>query len=135
VRDSPAEWRQAGHWPQLSFDVSVSTGEIGDLVGRIREVMAARWPDLFTIYFGHVADGNLHLSVRMTDEAGLTERIEAAVYGAVAEYRGSISAEHGIGSLKKDFLHLSRSPEEVALMRTLKRAMDPNGILNPGKIF
>jgi FAD/FMN-containing dehydrogenase len=135
VRDSPGEWRRAGHWPQLSFDVSVSTGEIGDLVGEIREVMAAQWPDLFTIYFGHVADGNLHLSVRMTDEVGLAERIEAAVYGAVSEYRGSISAEHGIGSLKKAFLHLSRSPQEIALMRTLKRAMDPNGILNPGKIF
>ena len=135
VRDSPAEWRRAGHWPQLSFDVSVPTGEIGDLVGRIREVMAARWPELCTIYFGHVADGNLHLSVRMTDEAELTERIEAAVYGAVSEYRGSISAEHGIGSLKKDYLHLSRSQDEIALMRTLKHAMDPNGILNPGKIF
>ena len=47
----------------------------------------------------------------------------------------SISAEHGIGSLKRDFLHLSRSPEEIALMRTIKQAMDPNGILNPGKIF
>jgi FAD/FMN-containing dehydrogenase len=82
-----------------------------------------------------VADGNLHLSVRMPDEAGLTERIEAAVYGALPKHRGSISAEHGIGSLKKGFLHLSRSKEEVALMRTLKRAMDPNGILNPGKIF
>ena len=135
ARDSPAEWRRAGHWPQLSFDVSVSTGEIGDLVGRIREVMTTQWPELFTIYFGHVADGNLHLSVRMSDEAGLTERIEAAVYGAVSEHQGSISAEHGIGSLKKDYLHLSRSPEEIALMRTLKRAMDPNGILNPGKIF
>ncbi len=135
VRDSPGEWRRAGHWPQLSFDVSVSTGEIGDLVGKIREVMTAQWPDLFTIYFGHVADGNLHLSVRMTDEDGLAERIEAAVYGAVSEHRGSISAEHGIGSLKKAFLHLSRSPEEIALMRTLKHAMDPNGILNPGKIF
>ena len=65
----------------------------------------------------------------------MTERIEAAVYSVVSEHRGSISAEHGIGSLKQDFLHLSRSPEEIALMRTLKRAMDPNGILNPGKIF
>lgn len=135
VRDSPAEWQRAGHWPQLSFDVSVSTGEIGDLVGKLREVMAARWPDLSTIYFGHAADGNLHLSVRLGDQSGLTERIEAAVYSVVSEHHGSISAEHGIGSLKRDFLHLSRSPEEVALMRTLKHAMDPNGILNPGKIF
>jgi FAD/FMN-containing dehydrogenase len=75
------------------------------------------------------------MSVRMTEEEGLAERIEAAVYDTVSLYRGSISAEHGIGSLKKGFLRLSRSPEEVALMRTRKRAMDPNGILNPGKIF
>ena len=57
------------------------------------------------------------------------------VYGVVSQRRGSISAEHGIGLLKKEFLHLSRSPEEIALMRTIKKAMDPNGILNPGKIF
>jgi FAD/FMN-containing dehydrogenase len=61
--------------------------------------------------------------------------IEQAIYELVSPRRGSISAEHGIGSLKKDFLHLSRSAEEIALMRTIKRAMDPNGILNPGKIF
>jgi FAD/FMN-containing dehydrogenase len=61
--------------------------------------------------------------------------IENVVYGVVALRRGSISAEHGIGLLKKDFLHLSRSPEEIALMRSIKKAMDPNGILNPGKIF
>jgi FAD/FMN-containing dehydrogenase len=62
-------------------------------------------------------------------------QIERAVYDIVAARHGSISAEHGIGVLKKDFLHLSRSSEEIALMRTIKQAMDPNGILNPGKIF
>jgi FAD/FMN-containing dehydrogenase len=61
--------------------------------------------------------------------------LENTVYGVVARRRGSISAEHGIGVLKKEFLHLSRSPEEIALMRAIKAAMDPNGILNPGKIF
>ena len=135
MRDSPAEWRQAGHWPQLSFDVSVSTGEIGDLVGRIREVMAARWPDLFTIYFGHVADGNLHLAVAMSGHSIPELEIEQVVYSVSARRRGSISAEHGIGSLKREFLHYSRSPEEIALMRVIKNAMDPHGILNPGKIF
>ena len=135
VRDSPGEWQTAGHWPQLGFDVSVPTGEIGDLVGEIRTGLAARWPDLPTLYFGHVADGNLHVSVRHASDTAAALEIERAVYGIVSGRRGSISAEHGIGSLKREFLHFSRSPQEIALMRTLKQAMDPNGILNPGKIF
>ena len=135
VRDSPGEWQRAGHWPQLSFDVSVPTGEIGDLVAEIRACLAGRWRDLSALYFGHVADSNLHVSVRMSNQSATALEIEDAVYAIVSRRRGSISAEHGIGSLKKSFLHLSRSPEEIALMRTLKQAMDPNGILNPGKIF
>ena len=135
VRDSPGEWQQAGHWPQLSFDVSVPTGEIGDLVDTIRAMLKRRWPVLAALYFGHIADGNLHVSVRMTGHSVPALEIEQAIYELVSQRRGSISAEHGIGSLKKDFLHLSRSPQEIALMRTIKRAMDPNGILNPGKIF
>jgi FAD/FMN-containing dehydrogenase len=135
VRDSPGEWQAAGHWPQLSFDVSVPTGEIGQLVAEIHRAITSRWPGLPALYFGHVADGNLHVSVRMSDATASALEIEEAVYRIVAARRGSISAEHGIGSLKKDFLHLSRSPQEIALMRSIKQAMDPNGILNPGKIF
>jgi FAD/FMN-containing dehydrogenase len=135
VRDSPGEWQAAGHWPQLGFDVSVPTGEIGQLVADIRAGIASRWAGLSALYFGHVADGNLHVSVRMSDHSVPALEIEEAVYRIVSARRGSISAEHGIGSLKKDFLHLSRSPEEIKLMRAIKQAMDPNGILNPGKIF
>lgn len=135
VRDSPGEWQAAGHWPQLSFDVSVPTGEIGQLVADIRAAIISRWAGLPALYFGHVADGNLHVSVRMSDHTVTALEIEEAVYRIVSARHGSISAEHGIGSLKKDFLHLSRSSEEIALMRAIKRAMDPNGILNPGKIF
>ncbi len=135
VRDSPGEWQKAGFWPQLSFDVSVPTGEIGPLVTEIDAALSARWPALHTLYFGHVADGNLHLSVRMSGHTVAELDIERTVYGVVCARRGSISAEHGIGLLKKEFLHLSRSPEEIALMRTIKTAMDPNGILNPGKVF
>jgi FAD/FMN-containing dehydrogenase len=135
VRDSPGDWQKAGHWPQLSFDVSVPTGEIGALVDAIRATLKSRWPALTALYFGHIADGNLHVSVRMSDHSVPALEIEEAIYELVSHRRGSISAEHGIGSLKRDFLHLSRSPEEIALMRTIKRAMDPNGILNPGKIF
>ena len=135
IRDAPGEWRSAGHWPQLGFDVSVPTGEIGELVSEIAAALRARWPSLEVLYFGHVADGNLHVSVRMAGHDVPELDIERAVYGVVSRRRGSISAEHGIGLLKKEFLHLSRSAEEIALMRAIKKAMDPHGILNPGKIF
>src|SRR5206468_3933576 len=135
VRDSPGEWQKAGHWPQLSFDVSVPTGEIGDLVREIEAGLRTSWPDLESLYFGHVADGNLHLSVSLRGQPIPVMEIDDLVYPLVSQRRGSISAEHGIGLLKKKFLHLTRSPAEVALMRTIKQAIDPNGILNPGKIF
>ncbi len=135
VRDSPGEWQKAGHWPQLSFDVSVPTGEIGDLVEEIEEELRSSWSDFTSLYFGHVADGNLHLSVSFGGRPLPVLEIEERVYARVALRRGSISAEHGIGTLKKPFLHLTRSSAEVSLMRAIKRAMDPEGILNPGKIF
>lgn len=135
VRDSPGEWRRSGHWPQLSFDVSVPTGEIGGLVEQLDAELKSRWPPLRTVYFGHVADGNLHASIRISAQDVAASQIEELVYRVAGARRGSISAEHGIGSLKKPFLHYSRSPAELALMRTIKRAMDPHGILNPGKIF
>ncbi len=135
VRDSPGEWQRAGHWPQLSFDVSVPTGVIGLLVAEIAASLRARWPHLAVLYFGHVADGNLHVSVRMSGHSVPELEIEKTIYEVVARRRGSISAEHGIGSLKMPFLRLSRSAEEIALMRVIKNALDPRGILNPGKIF
>jgi FAD/FMN-containing dehydrogenase len=135
VRDSPGEWQRTPRWPFLNFDVSAPTGEIGALASEIDAILQARWPALRTVYFGHVADGNLHASVGMGGQSVPQLEIEDAVYAIASLRRGSISAEHGIGSLKRRFLHRSRSPEEIALMQAIKRAMDPNGILNPGKIF
>ena len=135
VRDSPGEWQKGVHWPQLGFDVSVPTGEIGPLAEEIGTMLKQRWPQLIAVFFGHVADGNLHVSVRMSGHDVPEVQIEDAVYAIVSQRRGSISAEHGIGSLKRAFLHYSRSPAELALMRAIKSAMDPKGILNPGKIF
>jgi len=135
VRDSPGEWSNGVHWPQLGFDVSVPTGEIGPLAEEIGAALKRRWPQLVAVFFGHVADGNLHVSVRMSGHDVPELDIENEVYGIVAQRRGSISAEHGIGSLKIPFLHYSRSEAEIELMRTIKKAMDPKGILNPGKLF
>jgi FAD/FMN-containing dehydrogenase len=135
VRDSPGEWQRTPHCPQLGFDVSVPTGEIHALMREIDAELTSRWPQLKTVYFGHVADGNLHASVRMSGHSVPEHDIDEAVYSIVARRKGSISAEHGIGSLKREFLHYSRSPEELALMRAIKHVMDPNGILNPGKVL
>jgi len=135
VRDSPGEWSKGAHWPQLGFDVSVPTGEIGPLADEIGAMLKTRWPELKAVFFGHVADGNLHVSVRMSGHSIPELDIENAVYSMMVSRRGSISAEHGIGSLKREFLHYSRSPAELALMRAIKQAMDPKGILNPGKVI
>jgi FAD/FMN-containing dehydrogenase len=81
--------------------------------------------------FGHLGDGNLHYVVR-TDRP---DDVASAVFDCVAKSGGSISAEHGIGLDKKAYLHLTRSPGEISAMRRLKAALDPNNILNPGRIF
>jgi FAD/FMN-containing dehydrogenase len=135
VRDCPGEFPKAQHWPQLGFDVSIPTGGIGAFVAECRALMARRWPKAAALYFGHIADSNLHVSVRIDEHCADTHALEEAVFALVGQWQGSISAEHGIGVLKREFLHLSRTPEELALMRTLKAALDPKNILNPGKVI
>ncbi len=106
----------------------------------IVEVEAAfrrRWPQGHASFFGHIADGNLHLLLAPrtpAPEPGAQSAIEELVYRPLARIRGSVSAEHGIGLEKKPYLGISRTPEEIALMRLLKRTLDPHGVLNPGKI-
>lgn len=85
--------------------------------------------------FGHVGDGNLHVCVHEPGGQDIAHRVDAAVYLAVAAMGGAVSAEHGIGLLKGDWLHLSRSPADLAALRQVKRALDPKGILNPGKVL
>lgn len=133
IRDTPGRWREAGHHPQLSFDIGASPGDLGSLVDDLRGAFRALSPARDVLYFAHAADGNLHVSVPM--QPAFTEKaVETIVYSAVARYGGTVSAEHGIGSVKRDYLALSRSPVEIALMRGLKQLLDPAGILNPGKV-
>lgn len=131
-----SEQIEAQHHPTFSFDVSLPIGEMeGYAIDVQRELEATFGAIKFWVY-GHVGDGNLHLSVWgiqiAEEEAG---RVAAIIYQPLTNLSGSISAEHGIGLEKKAFLGLSRTAEEIDLMRRLKRALDPKEILNPGKIF
>lgn len=122
--------------PTINFDVSVPVGRIGECAERIRANLDARFPALKALFFGHVGDGNLHVvACSVPPEHDAQVRIEEAVYSVVRDFGGSISAEHGIGTLKTDWLGYSRSPAEIATMRALKQALDPRGILNPGKLI
>ena len=93
------------------------------------DVVAAAAPEASTWLFGHVGDGNIHVNV--TGVAPDDERVDDAVLRFVAGLGGSISAEHGIGTAKRRWLSLVRTPAELAAMRAIKAALDPDGICNP----
>jgi FAD/FMN-containing dehydrogenase len=105
-------------------------------VGTVRERLAREWSQADCVVFGHLGDGNLHFAINVEDGGDAARaRVEAAVYEPLEAIGGSVSAEHGIGLEKKRWLPLSRSAAELDVMQRLKRALDPEGILNPGRIF
>ena len=106
-------------------------------VNEVRDALEAQWPGKATLtVFGHMGDGNLHLIAGVPDRAKETKaRLNEIIYGPLRALGGSVSAEHGIGIEKRDYLSWSRSEEEIALMRLLKSTLDPNNILNPGKVL
>jgi FAD/FMN-containing dehydrogenase len=120
----------------VNYDVSLAIGRIGEFAGRCRDALAKRWPEGLSTFYGHIGDGNLHISASAGAAAGNVEHeMDEIVYGIVGDMAGSISAEHGIGILKRPYLSRSRSPAEIELMRRIKAAFDPKGILNPGKVI
>ncbi len=120
----------------LNFDVSLPIARIGEFAGTCGAALRARWPQCHISFYGHAGDGNVHICVATDYGAGEDmHSVDDIVYGALDGFGGSISAEHGIGTLKRPYLNRSRGPEELALMRTLKAALDPKGILNPGKVI
>lgn len=125
------------NWPIFTFDVSLKIADMDGYIAEVREGLKAKWPQHTLMVFGHLGDGNLHVIPGTISEHTPESRkaVEAVVYGALRKRGGSVSAEHGIGLEKRPYLGWSRSPEEVALMRTLKAALDPKGILNPGKVL
>ena len=120
--------------PYATFDVSVAMPLMDGLVARLRALLAEHHPTRRHFFFGHLGDNNLHMVCGPLDAPGEFEALEGRVYREVGLYGGSISAEHGIGMVKKPFLHESRDAAQVALMRGLKGLLDPQGILNRGRV-
>ena len=135
IRDSSAEIE-----PVLgdheSFDISMPGRELGAYVEACRRELAHVLPESRAVFFGHAADGNIHVMASVPGGAAETRhQVEDIVYRLAGERNGSVSAEHGIGFLKKEWLGFSRSDAEIALMRQLKQTLDPDTLLNPGKVL
>ena len=135
IRDAVAEYSTM-IGPMTNFDLGLVVDRMDDYVRACRERLAVRWPDHFAHFYGHIGDGNIHVNVHVPGAVPQPKaEIEALVYGLVRELGGTVSAEHGIGTTKLRWLPYTRTPEELALMAVLKRAIDPKGILNPGKVL
>ena len=123
-------------WPLAIFDISLPLAAMEEYLERTGARLAERLGELRWVTFGHLGDCNLHLAIALgSDEPAVRHAVEEIVYGGLAGIGGSISAEHGIGLEKREFLHCSRTDAEIELMKTLKRALDPRNILNPERIF
>ncbi|MBB4128941.1 FAD/FMN-containing dehydrogenase [Xanthomonas translucens] len=122
-------------------DVSVRISAMPAFLAQTQALLGEAYPQFDVVWFGHIGDGNLHINVLKPDATADAEFIAACeqvtklLAQVLAEHGGSISAEHGIGLVKKPYLESTRSAEEIALMRAVKRVFDPAGLLNPGKLF
>ncbi len=132
LRDDVAQTARNG--PIITFDISLPIAAMEAYVAEVRKALAARWSQAGVTVFGHLGDGNLHLIIGVPEPDARPE-IEQMVYRPLRARAGSISAEHGIGLQKRPYLAYSRNREELALMGVLKTALDPRGILNPGKVI
>lgn len=135
-----ALWRIRESIPEAQFanvkhDVSVAVSRIPLLIERIEAGLANAFSESKSFIFGHVGDGNLHYNVGPEALIARRPEVNRIVYDAVAALQGSISAEHGLGQLKRDEITRHKQPLELDLMRAVKRALDPQGRMNPGKVL
>jgi FAD/FMN-containing dehydrogenase len=125
----------------IKHDVAVPVAAVPELLARAAKAAEKVAPGCRPFAFGHMGDGNIHLNISQPpdmDKKAFLDRwgaMNAAIHGIVTELGGTISAEHGIGTLKRDLLPLVKSPVELTAMRAIKAALDPNGIMNPGKVL
>lgn len=138
VREAPAEFNS--RMQPINFDVSLPVTKLGAFADECMAALSARWPGQQSLRFGHIGDCNLHITTDARTLPDLTREqaeheVETLIYGLVAQAGGSVSAEHGVGTVKKPFLNASRTEAELAAMRAIKQALDPHNLMNPGKIF
>lgn len=129
------------HWTPYKNDISVTVGQVPAFLKDIDDIVSANYPDFDVLWYGHIGDGNLHLNILKPETLAKEDFfakcavVNKWVFEIVEKYNGSISAEHGVGMTKRDYLQYSRSAAEIAYMKAIKAVFDPNGIMNPGKIF
>lgn len=133
LRDAIGELLKRLH-PCVAFDVGIPVSQLEGVVTELEAALSARYPNASHLFFGHLGDGNLHLATG-PHEGDAFLQVEELVYAAVSRVGGSISAEHGIGRIKKPFLGYSRSPAEIAAMRAVKQALDAGRQLNDNRIL
>ena len=122
-------------------DISVKVSKVPGFLKELDALVTQSYPEFEIIWFGHIGDGNVHLNLLKPEQLEIEKfykrcsKISEWVFDLVKKYGGSISAEHGIGILKKPFLQYSRSPAELEYMKAIKRVFDPHNIMNPGKLI
>ena len=121
--------------PFYLYDVSLPIRDMNAYVATVEESVAKRWPGGMCIALGHMADGNLHFFIAPGEQGDFHKASDECVYEPLKQYGGSVSAEHGIGLEKISWLPHSKSSDEIQLMRKLKHSLDPNSILNPGRVL
>ncbi len=128
-------------WTPYKNDISVVVSKVPPFLREIEEVVNREYPTFEIIWFGHIGDGNLHLNILKPDDLAKEiffeqcAKVSTWVFEIVEKYQGSVSAEHGVGMTKKPYLEYTRSAAEIAYMRAVKAAFDPNNIMNPGKLI
>jgi len=129
------------HYPPYKNDIAVKPSQVGDFLLKVDKFVQDNYPAFENIWFGHIGDGNLHLNILKPQDLALEEfkkqcaQANPEIFAILKEFSGSISAEHGVGLLKKEYLGFSRSQTEIELMLAIKKVFDPNNIMNPGKLF
>lgn len=120
----------------VKYDVGVRVDSLDEFIEEIDDTLGGAWPEAIVVIFGHLADGNVHVNVLPPEDApSIVSRMDDLVMRQVIGYSGAISAEHGIGYAKRDWLVKSRHPSEIKPLRAIKDALDPKGILNPNVLL
>ena len=128
------------HTP-YKIDVSVRISRVSEFLAAVEQKLIEEYPEFEIIWFGHIGDGNLHLNILKPDDWTIAdfklscEEVSERVLAIVEQYEGSISAEHGVGLLKRDQLRFTRSEAEIRILKSLKQVFDPNEVMNPGKLL